>query len=95
MNFKTFNYQWDVQNIWHKADATNNKDNKFKFLIGYLVYSGEMKYNEEVDDVGAVEGSHVEHKDDLGPLDECDSQDVGQRPIQAPQRSEGRDENGE
>ena len=53
-----------------------------------------MKYYEEVDDVGAVEGSHVEHKDDLGPLDECDSQDVGQRPIQAPQRSEGRDENG-
>ena len=53
-----------------------------------------MKYYEEVDDVGAVEGGHVEHKDDLGPLDECDSQCVGQRPDQAPQRSEGRDENG-
>ena len=39
-----------------------------------------MKYNEEVDDVGAVEGGHVEHEDDLGPLDEGDSQDVGQRP---------------
>ena len=54
-----------------------------------------MKYNEEVNDVGAVEGGHVEHEDDLGPLDEDDSQDVGQRPNQAPQPSEDRDENGE
>ena len=84
MNFKTFDYQWDVQNIWHKADATNNKDNKFKFLIGYLVYSGEMKYNEEVDDVGAVEGGHVKDKDDLHPLDVDHGQDVGQGPEQAP-----------
>ena len=54
-----------------------------------------MKYNEEVDDVGAVEGGHVKDKDDLHPLDVHHSQDVGQGPEQAPKHSECRAENGE
>ena len=49
-----------------------------------------MKYNEEVDDVGAVEGGHVEHEDDLDSLDVGRGQKVGQRPNQAPQQREGR-----
>ena len=54
-----------------------------------------MKNAEKVDDVGAVEGGHVEHEDDLDPLDVGHGQEVGQRANQAPQRSEDRDENGE
>ena len=42
-----------------------------------------MKYDKEVDDVGAVEGGHVKHKDDLHSLNVDHSQDVGQGPQQA------------
>ena len=91
--FETVHYPGDVQNIWQNADATNDKNRKFQFSIRYVVNSGEMKYNDEVDDVGAVEGGHVEHEDDLDPLDVGHGQEVGQRPHQAPQQKEGRDEN--
>ena len=49
-----------------------------------------MKYDEEVDDVGAIKGGHVEHEDDLDPLDVGHSQDVGLGPGQASQQGEGR-----
>ena len=52
-----------------------------------------MKNAEEVDNVGAVEGCHVEHEDDLDTLDVGHGQEVGQGPHQAPQQKEGRDEN--
>ena len=52
-----------------------------------------MKYAEELDDVGAVEGGHVEHKDNFDPLDVGHSQEVGQGPDQAQQHREGREEN--
>ena len=39
-----------------------------------------MKYDEKVDDVGAIKGGHVEHKDDLDPFDKGHRQDEGQGP---------------
>ena len=38
-----------------------------------------MKYDEEVNDVGAVEGGHVENEDDLHSFDVGHGKDVGQR----------------
>ena len=52
-----------------------------------------MKNAEEVDNVGAVEGGHVEHEDDLDTLDVGHGQEVGQRPNQDSQQKEGRDKN--
>ena len=54
-----------------------------------------MKNDKEMDDVGAVEGGHVEHKDDLYSLDVDHSQDVGQGPQKASHQGKCRAENGE
>ena len=54
-----------------------------------------MKYDKEMDDVGAVEGGHVEHEDDLHSLNVDHSQDVGQGPQKASHQGKCRAENGE
>ena len=54
-----------------------------------------MKNDKEMDDVGAVEGGHVEHEDDLHSLDVDHSQDVGQGPQKASHQGKCRAENGE
>ena len=65
----------------------------FEELVAFHVDSCEMKYDEEVNYVGAVEGGHVENEDDLQSLDVGHSQNVGQGTDHAPQHGEGRAEN--
>ena len=64
-----------------------------KKFFAFHIDSCEMKYDEEVNYVGAVEGGHVENEDDFHSLDVGHSQNVGQGTDQAPQHSEGRTEN--